>query len=207
MIPSFLRKLLSRAEVKAEPASDKLKEALAVDPLDPIVKHREHAAWEEERKVKFRSIKDFPVDDSLPGDGGAVSSKAIGDAALKLAATGHMVQDDSEDGSGMLKNGPQSEYAVPSILQSWYMSQSFIGYQSCAIIAQHWLVDKACSMAGEDAARNGWVIKARGGEDLADDEHNRILEADKAFKVKENLIELNRFKNVFGIRVAIFQVE
>lgn len=208
MIPSFLRKLFARAEVvPAKTAEDSRKEALAVDPLDPISKDRKHREWEEENTIKFRSVKDFPVDDSLPGDGGALSAKVIGDAALKLAANGHLVKDDSEDGGGMLKSGPDSEYAVPAILQRWYMAQGFIGYQSCAIIAQNWLVDKACSMAGEDAARNGWVIKARGGEDLEDEDHTAILNADKMFKVKDNLIELNRFKNVFGIRVAIFQVE
>ena len=133
--------------------------------------------------------------------------KAIGDAALKLKEQGAIMDDGDGSGTGMLKLGGQSEYTVPFGLQSWYMSQSFIGYQACAIIAQHWLVDKACSMAGEDAARNGWVVKARGGDDLDDEAHDRILEADKAFKVKENLIELNRFKNIFGIRVAIFKVD
>lgn len=205
MIHSLLRKLFNRSDaVKA--SDEKRPEALAVDPLDPIQRHRTPEVWKEERTIEFRSVNEFPVDDALPGDGGEVSKKAIMDAAISLAEKGHLIADDG-GGTGTLKIGPRSEYTIPDILQQWYMSQSFIGYQSCAIIAQNWLVDKACSMAGEDAARNGWVIKARGGEDLETADHAAIIQADKGFKVKENLIELNRFKNIFGIRVAIFQVE
>lgn len=203
MTPSLLAKLFKRAKTKTDDKKDeKPREALAVDPLDPIQKRKVWRDNEEATPFKLRSVADFAVFDGLAGEGTVTTAKMIGDAALKLHEQGAIMDD---DGTGMLKSGP-SEYQVPFALQSWYMAQSFIGYQSCAIIAQHWLVDKACSMAGEDAARNGWVIKARGGDDLDDEAHDQIIEADKKFKVKENLIELNRFKNVFGIRVAIFKV-
>jgi phage-related protein (TIGR01555 family) len=210
MIPSFLKALFRRAEVqptKPQTKEEKRNEALAVDPLDPIQK-RKHSPWEQPPEFKLRSATEFPVFDGLAGDVMQVTTaKAMGDAALSLASKGTAAMDElADDGTGMLKVAP-STYTVPAGLFQWYMSQGFIGYQACAIIAQHWLVDKACSQAGEDAVRNGWVIKARGGDDLEDEEHEAILEADKEFKVKENLIELNRFKNVFGIRVAIFQVQ
>jgi phage-related protein (TIGR01555 family) len=208
LVPSILSKLFRRADTKADakPQEEKRPEIKLVDPLDPIARRGHVNGWEEKnepsvKEVKLRAVTDFPVFNGLAGEGGVTLTKAIGDAAMKI----HSVSMD--DDTGMLKNGPQSEYTVPAGLQAWYMSQGFIGYQACAIIAQHWLVDKACSMAGEDAVRNGWVIKARGGEDLADEEHEAIVEADKEFKVKDNLIELNRFKNIFGIRVAIFKVD
>lgn len=203
MIPTLLRKLFNRAEPHAiATEEEKRAEALAVDPLDPIEKRK---SWAEAAPIfKLRGVNEFPKFDGLAGDDHVTTTKAIGDAALVLKSQGAIMDD--TDGTGMLKAGP-SEYTVPVGLQSWYMAQGFIGYQACAIIAQHWLVDKACSMAGEDAARNGWVIKARGGEDLDEDSHNKIIAADKRYKVKDNLIELNRFKNVFGIRVAIFKVD
>jgi phage-related protein (TIGR01555 family) len=202
MIPSLLRKLFTRAQPQAVATEEeKRAEILAVDPLDPIQNRKN---WiDHGPQFKLRSATDFPVSDALAGDDSVTTVKAIGDAALKLKSQG-AIMDDS-DGTGMLKASP-SEYTVPVGLQSWYMSQSFIGYQACAIIAQHWLVDKACSMSGEDAVRNGWVIKARGGDDLDKEAHDLILSADKRYSVKANLIELNRFKNVFGIRVAIFKV-
>ena len=203
MLPSLLAKLFKRSAVAdSKKTAEPVKEVLAVDPLDPIAKSQ---TWEDEQpQVSLRPVKDFPIYDGMAGEDTVTTSKAIGDAAVSLAKQ-QVIMDD--DGTGMLKQGPQSEYTVPCGLQNWYASQGFIGYQACAIIAQNWLVDKACSMAGEDAARNGWVIKARGGDDLETEEHETIIEADKKYKVKDNLIELNRFKNVFGIRVAIFKVK
>lgn len=202
MLPSLLKRLFRRSEQQSSKKEEQPRpEAKAVDPLDPIVKFDRWEDGEQAVELKIRPVTDFPVFDGLAGGGSVTLTKSIGDAAMKIHA---MTMDD--DSTGMLKQGPNSEYMVPFQLQSWYMSQGFIGYQSCAIIAQNWLVDKACSMAGEDAVRNGWVIKARGGEDLEDEAHATIVEVDKAFKIKDNLIELNRFKNVFGIRVAIFQV-
>jgi phage-related protein (TIGR01555 family) len=182
------------------------KETKSVDPLDPIA--RRGATWPEAFRPELRRAEDFPVHDALAGEG-----VATGDAALK---TGAAVGDDSSEfndggpGGGFLKGG-FTNFGAPDALNSWYLSQSFIGYQACAIIAQHWLVDKACSMSGEDAARNGWVISAQGGdnetEDLDKASHDLIIAADKRFKIKENLVEFNRYKNIFGIRVAIFKVK
>jgi phage-related protein (TIGR01555 family) len=204
MLPSLLAKLFKRsAAADTKQTAEPVKEALTVDPLDPLVKHQDWAQ-EEAAPIQLRPVKDFPIYDGMAGEDTVTTAKAIGDAAVTLAKQ-NVIMDD--DGTGMLKQGTQSEYTVPCGLQNWYASQGFIGYQACAIIAQNWLVDKACSMAGEDAARNGWVIKARGGEDLDEEEHEKIIQEDKKYKVKDNLIELNRFKNVFGIRVAIFKVK
>lgn len=200
-ISRFFRKTESTGVEKKETAP---KEAKAVDPLDPIQKLKE---WDSEKPVdvKFRSVKEFPVFNGYAGEGQAAFDSASTSARSKLVESGAMVAMD--DDTGMLKAGPQSEYTVPTGIQSWYMSQGFIGYQSCAIIAQHWLVDKACSMAGEDAARNGWTLKARGGKKLEQEESDNIKQADKRYRLKDNLTELNRFKNVFGIRVAIIKVK
>lgn len=202
MIPQFIKNLFARADFAPAAETGEPKTALAFDPLDRV-QRTAHEDWKEEkRELTFRSAKDFPVHDGFAGENAARVGKMVADAALKIE--GAYIGDD--DGTGMLKQSP-NQYTVPEGLFSWYMSQGFIGYQACAIIAQHWLVDKACSMSGEDAVRNGWVLKARGGDDLSDEDHKAILEADKEFKLKENLVELNRFKNVFGIRVAIFQVQ
>jgi phage-related protein (TIGR01555 family) len=205
MLINLLRKLFRRADPPKQVTEEaKKNEALAVDPLDPI---RKQKVWKDaEPTFKLRGVNEFPVWDGFAGEQPVHVVKAIGDAALKLREQGAIMDDGDGTGTGMLKGGA-SEYTVPVHLQSWYLSQSFIGYQACSIIAQNWLVDKACSMAGEDAARNGWVIKARGGDDLEKPEHDAILQADKEYKIKDNLIELNRFKNVFGIRVAIFKVK
>ena len=44
--------------------------------------------------------------------------------------------------------------AASDELLSWYVSQSFIGYQACSIIAQHWLINKACTVPAKDAVKS-----------------------------------------------------
>lgn len=51
---------------------------------------------------------------------------------------------------------------IPEAQASWYASQGFIGYNMCALIAKHWLVDKACSMPARDAVRQGYRLDGEG---------------------------------------------
>lgn len=106
---------------------------------------------------EFPTAKDFPIAErvaqtfikalSLFGD--RVPRMTVGDARLVVG----------DDGAGgpMMKPGGNMAIIAPA-LAAWYNSQSFIGYQMCAIIAQHWLIDKACSQAGIDAVRNGYAL-------------------------------------------------
>jgi phage-related protein (TIGR01555 family) len=162
----------------------------AHDPLDVVSKSNGRpSGWQDEKPSPFKlTVDQFPV---------------YVDSDAKTAVM------DSSDSPASIKGangGAQSSYTVPPSIQDWYNSQGFIGYQACALIAQHWLVDKACSQSGEDSVRNGWEIKTDGNE-LSDEELSAIKAQDIEFKVKENLVEFNRFKNIFGIRVAIFEVE
>lgn len=183
-------------DVKIEPALPE--EAKAVDLLDPVARSavRSGQGWQTEKPKGFdmelTTVDAFP--DYIPYE----APKRAMDAA---------VGDNAESG-GQVKasSGAMSNYQVPELIQQWYSAQGFIGYQACAIIAQHWLVDKACSMSGEDAIRNGWEIKTD-GKDLADEQLSTLRELDVNMRIKANLEEFSRFKNVFGIRVAIFQVE
>ena len=206
MIKKFLSNWLGS---KPEPGfvdDSKAGEARAVDPLDPIARQR-NTPWPENEVPKttadlnLRKVSDFPIFDGLAGE-----PMAVGDAAL--AIKGKAVMDDSAGEPSMaLKGGSMGFLGTNDALASWYMSQGFIGYQMCALMAQHWLVDKACSMSGEDAVRNGWFLSTNDGDDLDKASHDLILKADKKFKIREQIVEFNRFKNVFGIRVAIFKVE
>lgn len=166
------------------------------DPLDVVSRTQR---WEFSKADPIqRTVNDFPFAESL------LAQASVGDSADTGAVSSTTVMDSSDSPISAKFN---SSYAVPDQLQNWFMSQSFIGYQACALIAQHWLVDKACSMAGEDAIRNGWDLNAVGDDELSKEDYDRMREFDVIFKLKENLKELNRFKNVFGIRIAMFKVE
>ena len=96
---------------------------------------------------------------------------------------------------------------IPQNLFAWYVSQGFIGYQACALIAQQWLVNKACAMKGEDAVRNGFEITINDGTEADAELIAAIKKADKRYKLKHNLRQADLFKNVFGIRHVLFVVD
>lgn len=98
---------------------------------------------------------------------------------------------------------------LPDALVGWFMGQSFIGYQTCALIAQNWLVDKAVSMPGRDAVRHGWAVHVEGmpDEDTAAELIAKIQADDKRLRVRFNLEQFVKMGRLFGIRVLIFKVE
>lgn len=100
-----------------------------------------------------------------------------------------------------------SQSTIPEAQLLWYSSQSFIGYQFCAMIAQHWLVDKACTMPARDAIRNGYETTVNDGSEINADIKEAILQADKRYRLTHHLVELVRMGRVFGIRIAMFVVE
>lgn len=117
---------------------------------------------------------------------------------------------DSNDGDDSIKavNGLNSYWdTVPELQMAWYGKQTFIGYQLCGMIAQHWLVGKACSMPAKDAVRNGWEISSNDGEKLEPDVIGYIAKLDRIMKTKFNAIEYVRFGRIFGIRIMKFDVQ
>ena len=96
---------------------------------------------------------------------------------------------------------------IPNVQLDWYASQGFIGYQVAAIIAQHWLVDKACSMPAKDAVRHGYDVTINDGTDVDPKVIDFIRQRDKDFKILKNCTEFVHMGRVFGIRVALYRVE
>lgn len=96
---------------------------------------------------------------------------------------------------------------VPEAQLLWYASQGFIGYQVCAIIAQHWLIDKALTVPVEDAIRKGWTVTVNDGTEIDPKLLSKITQFDKRRNIKAQLLEFARFGRMFGIRVAMFKVD
>lgn len=95
---------------------------------------------------------------------------------------------------------------IPDAQLSWYAGQGFIGYQTCAMLSQNWLIDKACTMPAEDAARHNYEITINDGTEVSQEVLEEIRKKDKAFKIIPQCVELARMCRVFGIRVALFEV-
>ena len=100
-----------------------------------------------------------------------------------------------------------NQQQIPDKLFAWYVSQSFIGYQACSLIAQHWLINRCCSLKGRDATRNGFDISFNEGVDVDPAIHSKIETLDKRFNLKKALTKADKFKNVFGISHTLFVVD
>jgi phage-related protein (TIGR01555 family) len=194
LMSTLISRLMNRIRPKQHVEKKEVEQRRS-DPLDPFARIRE---WNPSpQAVKLRKVSDFPIYEAED-----ITAAAVGDSAVIKSAS---AMDDSDEPIGMGSGGINS-YTVPQILQDWYMAQGFPGYQSLAIIAQHWMVEKACSMAGKDAVRNGWKLKA-GQDELTGEMADQIAESDKAFKIRQHLVQMNKFKNMFGIRIVLFEVE
>ena len=55
---------------------------------------------------------------------------------------------------------------LPTAQVLWYAQQTFIGYQLCAMLAQHWLISKCCRMPAKDAVRNGYELAVDDGTEV-----------------------------------------
>lgn len=99
-----------------------------------------------------------------------------------------------------------ASYGMPDIQAAWYGSQGFIGYQMCAILAQHWLIQKACAVPPRDAMRKGYTLSRNDGQPLDPATLKRITDLDKRYRIKRACVEYVKLARVFGIRVAMFKI-
>lgn len=117
-----------------------------------------------------------------------------------------IAMDDSSNGYPSFKMYAAGNNSVSDAVVYWYASQGFIGAQLCGILAQNWLVNKACAMPGDDAIRKGYSVVSVDGEELEPDAVKIIKAYDKAYNLNFNMREFIRKGRIFGIRIAMFKV-
>lgn len=131
--------------------------------------------------------------------------ESVRSQAVRLAAG--FALDDSSNGFPQFKTFNTGINTVSEGLIAWYATQGFIGHQLAGILAQHWLINKACSMPGDDAIRNGYDVASVDGEELPPEAVRLIKHYDRKFKVKNHLRQFVRKGRIFGVRIAMFKVE
>lgn len=101
--------------------------------------------------------------------------------------------------------------AVPNLSEAivgFFLRATFIGHQLAGMLAQHWLIDKACSMPARDAVRHWFEIRTQDGDELeAPEILNAINRADKRLKLRKACQEYIRMGRIFGVRIAIYKVD
>lgn len=110
---------------------------------------------------------------------------------------------DGVDFTGLKAAVTEFSQVLPDAQLYWYASQGFIGHQACAMLMQHWLIDKACSMPARDAARPGYELSVSTDATLDPKVLAFIKTKDKEFHVNENMVEFSRMSRGFGIRIAL----
>lgn len=102
------------------------------------------------------------------------------------------------------------------ILYTFFSKFGFIGWQQCALLAQHWLISNACSIPAKDAIRNGWINtfadanKETSGEDKEKEQKflNELNETtNNKFKLSEKAIQWITKYNIFGIGIALPKID
>jgi uncharacterized protein len=122
------------------------------------------------------------------------------------AVTG-MAMDDSSNGVPSFKMYTAGNNSVSDAVVYWYSSQGFIGAQLCGILAQNWLVNKACAMPGDDAIRKGYNVVSIDGDELDEEAVKIIKSYDRSMRLTWNMREFIRKGRIFGVRVAMFKVQ
>lgn len=143
---------------------------------------RKHGRWELDSEQASRHTV-----------GDRVAALARGPRAVgKLAST--IVGDSGESQCEL----PSPGSTMSDSLTMWYANQSFIGHQLAALVAQQWLVLKACDMPARDALRNGWRVTGAAKSYDAD-----IDKLDKRMGIKRVARDYLTKGRIFGIRIAI----
>ena len=102
------------------------------------------------------------------------------------------------------------------IVYTFFSKFGFIGWQQCALLAQHWLISNACSIPPKDAIRNGWQntfvdkdIKEQTKE--KDKEQKFLVELNEItntkFKLSAKAIQWVTKYNIYGIGIALSKVD
>jgi phage-related protein (TIGR01555 family) len=128
-----------------------------------------------------------------------------GGAVQRRAKTPRGVAMDSSMSSAFTGSNALSSISDQQL--EWFAGQRFIGHQACAILMQHWLIDRAVTMPARDAVRVGWKVTVNDGTKLSPDVLTRLQQFDKKRHIRRQLVEFGRMGRCFGIRVALFEVE
>ncbi len=98
------------------------------------------------------------------------------------------------------------------IIFTFFAKFGFIGYQICSILGQHWLISNACSLANQDALRNGWQNVFIETDDKNKDDNNDEDKEKKQkmltdlytvqqtkFNLNEVLLKWAYYRNLYGV--------
>jgi len=147
------------------------------------------------------------TDRMMPDQRKAVIARAI-EGVRRAAPVVTGAGQDAMCGAGALGAWGDTAGQAPEALFAWYAAQGFLGYQFSAFVAQHWLVDKACTTPARDAVRHGFSMTIDGlDESQQADAIKDLHKANKRMGLNAQMQEFVQRARLFGVRVWIPLIE
>ncbi|MBR2391962.1 MAG: DUF1073 domain-containing protein, partial [Elusimicrobiaceae bacterium] len=115
-----------------------------------------------------------------------------------------------------IKNMFGMDGVANEIIYTFFARHGFIGWQLCAMLSQHWLINRACRIPNEDALASGWAAEwqKRANEETEVDEEQRaelLLRAvevsNQKFKLAEKALRFGINRSIYGQALAYFDIE
>lgn len=115
-----------------------------------------------------------------------------------------------------IKNMFGMDGVANEIIYTFFARHGFIGWQLCAMLSQHWLINRACRIPNEDALASGWAAEwqKRENEETEVDEEQRaelLLRAvevsNQKFKLAEKALRFGINRSIYGQALAYFDIE
>ncbi|MGN0024971.1 MAG: anti-CBASS protein Acb1 family protein [Candidatus Avelusimicrobium sp.] len=104
-----------------------------------------------------------------------------------------------------------------AIVYTFFAKHGFIGWQLCSMLAQHWLINRACRIPNEDALSSGWQLEwqKESDEEVPAEEkakQDKILlqaveTANQKFHVTEKALQFGVNRSIYGQALAYFEIE
>ena len=94
-----------------------------------------------------------------------------------------------------------------TLQMDYFASQSFIGWEACAIMSQNWFINAGCRILAEDGVKNGYEITTNDGDGLSPEVIADFKVIDKAMNLKAAMINFDAKSKLFGTCMVIFQVK
>lgn len=156
------------------------------------------------RKFSNRKRLSFGLTDKQKDDLFRMSvQKGIDD--FKVNNGGKSVAMDNYVRTGMKDIFSNRCMGLNNIFYDYFAKQGFIGYQACAILAQHWLISKCCSLPLEDAIAAGHEV-AMDNTDKSSDEMDKLKDLSSKLYQKSKEMDLDSILCKYGTNCRTFGV-
>ena len=115
-----------------------------------------------------------------------------------------------------IKNMFGMDGVANEIIYTFFARHGFIGWQLCAMLSQHWLINRACRIPNEDALASGWAAEwqKRENEETEVDEEQRaelllraVETSNQKFKLAEKALRFGINRSIYGQAIAYFDIE